>query len=80
MQDGEVEITRLPDDCVAFDLMRRRVDQFGIRHHGRELREPGRIPVRFDFPLRLVARAGASVETLERGRLQKQGAHKVFLT
>ena len=45
---------------------RRRIDQPAAGHQRRGLRQPGRIPEGADFAARLVARAGAAIEALER--------------
>ena len=75
MHDDEVEVFRLRHDLVERDAVRRRVDQFGIRHHGGKLGEPGRIPMRLDLALGLIARPGAAVEALEGGSLKKERTH-----
>src|SRR5580700_2369115 len=51
------------------------IDQLAVGYQRRRLRQPGRKPERADLPLRLVTRACAAVETVERRRLQEQGFH-----
>jgi hypothetical protein len=48
------------------------VDQARARDQRRGLREPGRIPEGADLAARLVARAGAAVEPLVRGRVEEE--------
>src|SRR5262249_16895792 len=48
------------------------VDQLAARYHGGRLRQPGRKPERAHLASRLVARAGAAVEPLERRGVQEQ--------
>ena len=64
------------------DARRRRVDQLAARHQRGRLGQPGRVPEAADFPLRLVARAGAAVEPVEGRGLQEKrfhhGGHRSF--
>jgi hypothetical protein len=54
-----------------------RIHQPARWHHRRRLGQPGRIPERAHLAARLVARARAPVEALERGRVQEQRAEVV---
>ena len=78
MYDGEIEILRLRHNLGQRGVMRRRVDQFAVRHQRGRLRKPGWIPERRDLALRLVTSAGAAVEPIERGGLKKQRAHDLI--
>ena len=75
MQHREIVMRGLGDRLVGADAVRGGVDQLGIRHHGGELGEPGRIPVGLDLAPRLVARAGAAIESVIGRRLHEQSAH-----
>ena len=75
VQDREIEVLRFGDDFRELDPVRRCVDQLTVLNKRCRLREPVRIPERSDLALRLVARAGAAVEPIERGRLKKQRPH-----
>src|SRR5258708_19440269 len=53
----------------------RRIEHPAVRHQRSGLGEPGRIPERADFALRLVARTCTTVEAIERWGLQEQRFH-----
>ena len=71
MQYREVIVARVAHHVGQREPVRHRVDELAVRDASRDLREPGRVPVGADFAARLVARAGAAVEPVERRRLQK---------
>ena len=75
VQHDEVAVDRFGRDVLEFQPVRRRVDQFRPFDQRGRLGEPGRIPERSDFAAHLIARAGAAIVAVERGGLQKQGAH-----
>src|SRR5262249_38882192 len=75
VQYGEIVIARAVGNLRKLQAVRRRVDQFAVPDQSRRLRQPGRIPERAEFAACPKPRAGATVETLKRGRLQKQCAH-----
>ena len=75
-----IEIIGLRDDFGQRRAGGRRVDQLGAFHQGGRLGQPCRKPEGFDLPLGLVARAGAAVETVERGSLkEKRPKHGITL-
>src|SRR5476651_2832995 len=72
------------DQFVSFGNLERCFDRQTVggsvyhpaaRHERRGLGEPGRIPERTDLALRLVARARAAIEAVERRGLQEQRFH-----
>ncbi len=75
VDDAEFVRPRLGDDLGQADARRRRVDQTAARHQRGRLGQPCRIPERTDLPPRLIARAGAAVEAVERGRVEEQRLH-----
>ena len=77
MADDGVEILHVAHDVIEGRSMRRRIDEFPGRNHGRRLREPGWIPEGPDFAPRLIAGTGASIEPIERRGLQKENVHQV---
>ena len=72
---AQLVIPRLARHRIEADARRRCIDQLAARHQRGRLRQPGRIPERADLPPRLIARAGAAVETVERRRMQEQRLH-----
>src|SRR6266446_4494737 len=81
LKDGvEVCITtrsRFLSSGAMSSNFRRRSDQRRALDQSRRLREPGWIPERADLAFHLIAGAGASVETVEGGRMQKQRSHQM---
>src|SRR6266850_1060532 len=75
MKHRQLVIPRERQHLIELEPRRRRVDQLAVRNERRRLGQPGRIPEGADLALRLIARAGASVEAVERGRVQEQGLH-----
>jgi hypothetical protein len=71
VQHGKIVIARGGRNLRKPQAVRRRIDQFAVLDQCGRLRQPGRIPERADFPPRLIARAGAAIEALKGGRLQK---------
>ncbi len=71
MQHGKLIVVRERQDFCERQSPRRCVDQAAVRDQRGRLRQPGRIPERSDLALGLVAGSGATVETLERRRIQK---------
>src|SRR5439155_23625033 len=65
VNDDVVVTFRLVEALFDVDVVRRAVEQFGVRHERGRLREPGGIPEAGDFAPRLVTGAGAAVETVE---------------
>jgi hypothetical protein len=72
MQDHEFVVARDGEALLHRQFVGGRVEHPRVRHQRRGLRQPGRVPERFHLPFRLVARAGAAVEAVERGSLQEQ--------
>src|SRR5262249_52966485 len=72
VQDGEVVLPRERAHVVQRQAIGRRIDQARAGHEGSGLSEPGRIPEGADFAARLIARSGAAVEALIRGRMEKE--------
>jgi hypothetical protein len=73
------DVIKILCDGEAFfqiNVVRRAIQQFGIRHERGRLREPGRIPIAGDFAARLITRARAAVKTVERRRKER---NKVLL-
>src|SRR5208282_2102582 len=60
------------------NVMRRTVQQLGVGHQGRGLRQPRWVPEAGDFPPRLVARAGAAIEAIEARRREEKRLHSVL--
>jgi hypothetical protein len=65
VHDDEIVVTGLGEDILDRGAVGGRIDQFAARHERGRLREPGRIPERADFALRLVACARSAVEAVE---------------
>ena len=68
VDDDVIEILRDGEGFRHADVVRRAVEQLGVWHERGGLREPGRIPIAGDFAPRLIPRARAAVETVERRR------------
>ena len=71
VQHHEIVVPRARRHFGELGAVRRRVDKLAAFDQGGRLGEPGRIPERADFAARLIARAGAAVEAVERGGLKK---------
>ena len=78
MQDRQIEVARHGRDIGELEAVRRRVDEPAALDQRRRLRKPGRIPERANLAPRLIARPGAAVEPVERGRLQEKRTHHAF--
>ena len=61
------------ENVVLCLTVRRGVNELAARNERGGLREPGRKPVRGNFSLGLVARTGAAIKSVERGRTEEQG-------
>ena len=70
----QVEVVRLRQHLGEGGAVRRGVDQLAVLDQGRGLSEPGGVPEALDLAPRLVARAGAPVEAVERGSLKEKGS------
>ena len=77
VQHDEIVVPRARRHFGELGAVRRRVDQLRAFDQSGRLGEPGRVPERADFAARLIARAGAAVEAVERGGLKKQCPHHV---
>ena len=75
MQHDEVEVPGHGEHVGERKPVRRRVDEPAAVDQCRGLGEPGRVPERANLATCLVAGTGATVESLERRRLEEQRAH-----
>src|SRR5450432_593808 len=66
VDDDVIEIFRDGETLGEVNVVRRAVEQFGIRRERGGLREPRRIPIAGDFAPRLITRACAAVKTVVR--------------
>ncbi len=76
VQDHQLVVVRDPQDVVAREIVRRRIDQPRAFDQRGRLREPRRIPKRTNLALRLVARPGAAVEAPPRRRIDEKRFQK----
>ena len=74
MQHHEIVFGGVGRDVLEFQPVRRRIDELRAFDQRGGLRQPRRIPERLDLAARLIARARAAVETVERRRLQEESS------
>ena len=69
MHHHEIATHGLGHDVFKFELVRRRVDKFGVLDQRCRLGQPGGEPEGLDLAAHLIARAGAAIESVEGWRL-----------
>src|ERR1017187_659023 len=77
IEHEQLEILAHLDGLFNRDLVRRRIHHFAVGQHSRRIAEPHRIPVGLDFTRCRPTRAGATIETFKRRRIQKQCSHAI---